>query len=206
MEFSSVIDIPVPKSPRPLCLSHKTGQVAIGGSKEAAGLPWSFKVAHRMFRRHHGRHGRHQVLNMFKIVTQRSPRRLVTQRWLKWGTYRRATHAHCHSCKRDAQWLANGRPVINAFCCKTQFLSLGDASNPLLPPLCLLWATNNLHWTIIVVTIIPAFGDHGELWATMVMPLPSLCFLCDVLCFPSLCINGGYFDESRKSTGAVTQK
>ena len=102
----------------PVC-DHKICQVVVGGSKEAEWLPRSFKgmsEPHRRFRHRHGRHGRREFLNMFKTVAQRSPRRLVAQRWLKGG--RREAQALPWLQKGGtriavvAEWRHNGRPMV----------------------------------------------------------------------------------------------
>ena len=60
------------------------------------------RVAHRTFRHRHGRHGRREVLSMFKTVTQRSPRRSVAHRSLKGGRMKAHT----------SPWSQNGRTVV----------------------------------------------------------------------------------------------
>lgn len=55
----------------------------MGSSKEAEWLP---KVVHSKLKQPRGRHGRHQVLNMFKTDATRTPMRLVAQRLLKGST------------------------------------------------------------------------------------------------------------------------
>ena len=78
----------------PSC-DHKTDQVAVAGH----GCLCRSKVVHRTF---NNRHGRHQVLNVFKTVAEWSLRRLVAQRSLKWG-------------KGDAvasPWLQNGCTMV----------------------------------------------------------------------------------------------
>ena len=72
-------------------------------------------VVHRTFRHRHGRHGRREVLRMFKTVAQRSPRRSVAHRSLEWG--RRKAHT--------SPWWQNGCTVVghwsprkNTYCCE----------------------------------------------------------------------------------------
>ena len=62
------------------------------------------------------------------------------------------------------------------------------------PPLCLLWPTNSVHWAITVVTTVPLFGDYGNRWATMAMVLPPLCLLCTTCCATT-----AVFGDSRKA-------
>ena len=44
------------------------------------------------------------------------------------------------------------------------------------PPLCLIWSTNSVYWTITVATTVLPIGDHGNRWATMAMVLPFCAF------------------------------
>ena len=60
------------------------------------------RVAHRTFRHRHGRHGRREVLSMFKTVAQRSPRRSVAHRSLKGGRMKAHT----------SPWSQNGCTVV----------------------------------------------------------------------------------------------
>ena len=73
---------------RLLCLPCATTKLARSPLK-AEGRPngclGRSRVAHRTFRHRHGRHGRREVLSMFKTVAQRSPRRSVIHRSLKGG-------------------------------------------------------------------------------------------------------------------------
>ena len=89
----------------PLC-DHKTGQVAVEGRREAERRPngclGRSRVAHRTFRHRHGRHGRREVLSMFKTVAQRSPRRSVAHRSLKGGRMKAHT----------SPWSQNGCTVV----------------------------------------------------------------------------------------------
>ena len=61
-------------------------------------------------------------------------------------------------------------------------INLSNASAFLVPPLCLLWPTNSVHWAITVATTVPPFGDHGNPSATLAMVLPPLCLLCATCC------------------------
>ena len=73
---------------RPLCLPCSTTILARSPLK-AEGRPndcrGRSRVVHRTFRHLHGRHGRREILSMFKTVAQRSPRRSVAHRSLKEG-------------------------------------------------------------------------------------------------------------------------
>ena len=90
---------------RPLCLPCATTKPTRSPLK-AEGRPngcfGSSRVAHRTFRHRHGRHGRHQVLSMFKTVTQRSPWRSVAHRSLKGGRMKAHT----------SPWSQNGCTVV----------------------------------------------------------------------------------------------
>ena len=59
-------------------------------------------MAHRTFRHRHGRHGRHEVLGMFKTIAQRSPWRSVAHRSLKGGRMKAHT----------SPWSQNGCTVV----------------------------------------------------------------------------------------------
>ena len=90
---------------RPLCLPCATTKLARSPLK-AEGKPngcrGRSRVAHRTFRHRHGRHGRHEVLGMFKTVAQRSPRRSVAHRSLKGGRMKAHT----------SPWSQNGCTVV----------------------------------------------------------------------------------------------
>ena len=60
------------------------------------------RVAHRMFRHRHGRHGHGEVLSMLKTVAQRLPRRSVAHRSLKGGRMKAHT----------SPWSQNGCTVV----------------------------------------------------------------------------------------------
>ena len=84
------------------CATIKFARSSLEAQRRQNGCLGRSKVVHRRFRHHHGRHGRREFLNMFKTVAQRSPRRLVAQRWLKGG-------------RREAQalpWLQNGGTMV----------------------------------------------------------------------------------------------
>ena len=90
---------------RPLCLPCATTKLARSPLK-AEGRPngclGRSRVAHRTFRHRHGRHGRREVLSMFKTVAQRSPRRPVAHRSLKGGRMKAHT----------SPWSQNGCTVV----------------------------------------------------------------------------------------------
>ena len=81
-----------------------------------------------------------------------------------------------------AEWMHSGRPLVAQLKMRTLCINLSDSSAFLVPPLCLLWTTNGVHWAITVATTVPPFSDHGNTWATMAMVLPSLCLLCATCC------------------------
>ena len=96
---------PFTQSLRPLCLPRATIKLTrspLDAQRRQHGCLGRSKVVHRTFNNRHGRHGRHQVLNMFKTVAEGSPRRLVVQRSLKWG--RGDTAA--------SPWLQNGCTMV----------------------------------------------------------------------------------------------
>ena len=109
-------------------------------------------------------------------------------------------HTHRRGRRMDAQWSAIGRPVKMRTLC----INLSDTSAFLVPPLCLLWTTNDVHWAITVATTVPPFSDHGNTWATMAMVLPSLCLLCATCCATTtaLVVQGRH----KGRAAAVTQK
>ena len=90
---------------RPLCLPCATTKLARSPLK-AEGRPngclGRSRVAYRTFRHRHGRHGRREVLSMFKTVAQRSPRRSVAHRSLKGGRMKAHT----------SPWSQNGCTVV----------------------------------------------------------------------------------------------
>ena len=79
-----VINIPFTQSLRPLCLPRATIKLTrspLDVQRRQHGWLGRSQVVNRTF---NNRHGRHQVLNVFKTVAEGSPRRLVAQRSLKW--------------------------------------------------------------------------------------------------------------------------
>ena len=107
---------------------------------------------------------------------------------------------HRRGRRMDAQWSAVGRPVKMRTLC----INLSDTSAFLVPPLCLLWPTNGVHWAITEAPTVPPFSDHGNTWATMAMFLPSLCLLWATWCATTaaLVVQGRH----KGRAAAVTQK
>ena len=90
---------------RPFCLHCATTKLArspLKAERKQNGCLGRSMVVHRTFRHRHGRHGRREVLSMFKTVAQWSPRRLVAHRSLKGG--RRKAHT--------SPWWQNGCTVV----------------------------------------------------------------------------------------------
>ena len=90
---------------RPLCLPCATTKLARSPMKAEGrqnGCLGRSRVVHRTFRHRHGRHGRREVLSMFKTVAQRSPRRSVAHRSLKGGRMKAHT----------SPWSQNGCTVV----------------------------------------------------------------------------------------------
>ena len=135
---------------------------------------------------------------MFKTVAQRLPWRLVAHRPLKWG--RKEAHSSPGSqngCTKVSQWSPHKRRCSNVF-------NLSDASASPVPPVCLRWLTNSVHWAITLVTTVPPFGDHGNPCATMAMGLPPLC-LFRVTCCASTAVLMAH-GRQRGCSVAITQK
>ena len=90
---------------RPLCLPCATTNLAwspLKAERRQNGCLGRSRVAHRTFRHRHGRHGRREVLSMFKTVAQRSPRRSVAHKSLKGGRMKAHT----------SPWSQNGCTVV----------------------------------------------------------------------------------------------
>ena len=113
-------------------------------------------------------------------------------------------HTHRYGGRMDAQWSAIGRPVKKCVLFWTLCINLSNASAFLVPPLCLLWPTDSVHWVITVATTVPPFGDHGNPSATSAMVLPLLCLLCATCCTTAadLVVQGRH----KGRAAAVTQK
>ena len=90
---------------RPLCLPCATTKLSRSPLKAEGrqnGCLGRSRVVHRTFRHRHGRHGRREVLSMFKTVAHRSPRRSVVHRSLKGGRMKAHT----------SPWSQNGCTVV----------------------------------------------------------------------------------------------
>ena len=101
------------RPPRLPCATTKLARSPMKAERRPNGCLGRSRVVHRTFTHRHGRHGRHEVLSMFKTVAQGSPRKSVAHRSLKLGRGK----AHM------SQWSAIGRPVKNAHCCE-HFVSI----------------------------------------------------------------------------------
>ena len=99
------VNTPFTQGLRPLCLPCATTKLVRSPLKaerrqnSCLGLS---RVAQRTFRHRLGRHGRREVLSMFKTVAQRSPRRSVAHRSLKGGRMKAHT----------SPWSQNGCTVV----------------------------------------------------------------------------------------------
>ena len=189
---------------RPFCLHCATTKLArspLKAERRQNGCLGRSMVVHRTFRHRHGRHGRREVLGMFKTVAQRSPRRSITHRSLEGGRGKAHT----------SPWWQNGCTVVGHWSPRkkyvllwTLYINLSNASAFLVPPLSLLWPTNSVHWAITVATTVPPSGDHGNPSATLAMVLPPLCLLCATCCAitADLVVQGRH----KGHAAAVTQK
>ena len=89
-------------------------------------------VVHRTFRHRHGRHGRREVLSMFKTVAQRSPRRSVAHRSLEGGRMKAHTSPWSQNgCTMVGHWSPRKKYVLLWTLC----INLNNASAFLVPPL-----------------------------------------------------------------------
>ena len=155
----------------PSC-DHKTVQVAVEGRREAERLPWSFKGGTQDVQASPwtpwSPWSFEHVQNSRTKFAEEVGRSQVAQRRQDEGTHIAVV----------AEWMHSGRPLVAQLKMRTLCINLSDTSAFLVPPLCLLWTTNGVHWAITVATTVPPFSDHGNTWATMAMVLPSLCLLC----------------------------
>ena len=185
---------------RPFCLHcaiTKLTRSPLKADRKQNGCLGRSMVVHRTFRHRHGRHGRHEVLSMFKTVAQRSPRRSVAHGSFKGGTRKAHTSPWWQNgCTAVGHWSPRKKYVLLWTLC----INLSNASAFLVPPLCLLWPTNSVHWAITVATTVPPFGDNGDPSATLAMVLPPLCLLCAT--FADLVVQGRH----KGRAAAVTQK
>ena len=182
----------------PLLCGHKTSQAAVEGRKGAVRFPWSFNDSTQDV----------QISpwtpwspwSLEHVQNSHRGGRSLTGRSKEAG----GRHTHRHGRWMDAQWSAMGRPVNKCVLLWTLCIDFSDASAFLVPPLCLLWPTNSVHWTITVATMVPPFGDHGNIRATLAMVLPALCLLCATCCATTsdLVVQGRHVGRA----AAVTQK
>ena len=84
------------------CATTKLARSPLKAEGRPNGCLGRSRVAHRTFRHRHGRHGRREILSMFKTVAQRSPRRSVAHRSLKGGRMKAHT----------SPWSQNGCTVV----------------------------------------------------------------------------------------------
>ena len=204
MSHHSATNTPFTQGLRPFCLHCATTKLArspLKAERRQNGCLGRSMVVHRTFRHRHGRHGRREVLSMFKTVAQRSPRRSVAHRSLEGG--RRKAHT--------SPWWQNGCTVVDHWSPRKKYvllwtlcINLSNASAFLVPPLCLLWPTNSVHWAITVASTVPPFGDHGNPSATLAMVLPPLCLLCVTCCATTADLVVQWRHKGRAA--AVTQK
>ena len=105
VEVDTLPYTPFTQGLRPLCLPRATTKLSRSPLKAEGrqnGCLGRSRVVHRTFRHRHGRHGRREVLSMFKTVAQRSPRRSVAHRSLKGGRMKAHT----------SPWSQNGCTVV----------------------------------------------------------------------------------------------
>ena len=207
--WTHVTNNPISNTPftqglRPFCLHcaiTKLARSPLKAERRQNGCLGRSMVVHRTFRHRNGRHGCREVLSMFKTVAQRSPRRSVAHRSLEGG--RRKAHT--------SPWWQNGCTVVGHWSPRKKYvllwtlcINLSNASAFLVPPLCLLWPTDSVHWAIAVATTVSPFGDHGSPSATLAMVLPPLCLLCATYCAitADLVVQGRH----KGRAAAVTQK
>ena len=207
--WTHVTNNPISNTPftqglRPFCLHCATTKLArspLKAERRQNGCLGRSMVVHRTFRHRNGRHGCREVLSMFKTVAQRSPRRSVAHRSLEGG--RRKAHTSPwwqNSCTVAGHWSPRKKYVLLWTLC----INLSNASAFLVPPLCLLWPIDSVHWAIAVATTVSPFGDHGSPSATLAMVLPPLCLLCATYCAitADLVVQGRH----KGRAAAVTQK
>ena len=108
-------------------------------------------------------------------------------------------------------WWQNGCTVVGHWSPRKKYallwtlcINLSNASDFLVPPLCLRWPFNSVHWAITAATTMPPFGDHGNPSATLAMVLPPPCLLCATCCptTAALVVQGRH----KGRAAAVTQK
>ena len=164
----------------PLCLpcaATKLARSQLKAQRRPKGYLGRSRVAQRTFRPRHGRHGRREVLSMFKQLYKGHRR----GRWLTGrSTEAGGRHTHRSGRRMNAQGSAIGRPVKKFVLLYTLCINLGDASTSLVSPLCFLWPTNSVHWAITVATTVTTatlepprqlFCLHSASFARTVVPL-----------------------------------
>ena len=191
---------PFTQSLRPLCLPRATIQLTrspLNAQRRQHGCLDRSKVVHRTFNNRHGRHGRHQVLNMFKTVAEGSARRLVAQRSLKWGRGDAAA----------SPWLQDGCTMVDLWSPSNYMRSTAKLSPSM-------WATF-LPPPASSVPPIACFGWwlwrplclHSASMATLEHPCRWFCLLYATSCAYTPCLwLGDSFKGGTKVAGAVTQK
>ena len=201
---SQITSLTIVQGLRPFCLHCATKKLArspLKAERRQNGCLGRSMVVHRTFGHRHGRHGRLEVLSMFKTVAQRSPRRSVAHRSLKGGRGEAHTSPWWQNgCTVVGHWSPHKKYVLLWTLC----INLSNASAFLVPPLCILWLTNSVHWAIKVATTVPPFGDHGNPSTTLAMVLTPLCLLCATGCATTaaLVVQGRH----KGRAAAVTQK
>ena len=118
-QWSQRDNTPFTQGLRPLCLhcaTTKLDRSPLKAQRRQKGDLGRSGVAQRTFRPRHGRHGRREVLSMFKAVAQRSPRRPVACRSLKGGRRKaRASPWSQNGCTWVGHWSTRKkmRTVVN---------------------------------------------------------------------------------------------
>ena len=137
----------------PLC-DHKTGQVAVEGRKEAERLSWLLNGGTQDVQTSPWTPwlpwSFEHVQNSRTKVAEEVGRSQVARRRQEEGTH----------IAMVAEWMHSGRPLR---------INLSNASAFLVPPLCLLWPTDSVHWAIAVAATVPPFADHGNPSADLVV-------------------------------------
>ena len=158
---------------RPLCLPCATTKMARSPLKAEGrtnGCLGRSRVAHRTFRHRHGRHGRREVLSMFKTVAQRSPRRSVAHRSLKGGRMKAHTSPWSQNgCTMVGHWSPSEKMRTLCINCASFGRPIASIERSLWRPLCLHSATT--------ATLEPPwqwFCLHSAFFVRPVVPLQQL--------------------------------
>ena len=183
MLYNHLPNTPFTQGLRPLCLPCATTNLArspLKVQRRPNGCLGRSRVVHRTLKHRHGRHGRREVLSMFKTVAQRSPRRSVARRSLKRG--RRKAHA-------SPLW-QNGRTVVGIWSPRKKVHTVLNIVYQFERSFC-------LPWTIIVPPLTDQWrplsdhcGDHCASIRRLQQPLShlgngsasTLPPLCDLSC------------------------